>query len=250
MYTPGINAAFHDSTACLVKDGYLVTPVEEEHFIHIKHGKRPISFSIHELPYCDIAYCLKEGGDTPKNVHLICQVESASFPPTFSDAAISVLVSKAEMGATSYYIDDGNGLSNSIEVKTPYFLEPVCEIVIEYPVVTPALLSNPLNKEKFESMIQLKGDDEYMHEPLWLIAWGVKLRGQHIGKLSLLLYKNYSVLYLGKTHLTFIFLIIWMLLNGWFVAKGVLRKFIEKEHIAEIVTISLFVSFFSVFRCI
>ena len=41
MYTLGINAAYHDSAACLVRDGVVVAAAEEERFTHIKHGKRP-----------------------------------------------------------------------------------------------------------------------------------------------------------------------------------------------------------------
>ncbi len=46
MYTLGINAVFHDSSAVLVKDGQLLAAAEEERFTHIKHGKRPIPFSL------------------------------------------------------------------------------------------------------------------------------------------------------------------------------------------------------------
>lgn len=62
MYTLGINAAFHDSAACLVKDGTIVAAAEDERFTHIKHGKRPIPFSTYELPYNAIDYCLREAG--------------------------------------------------------------------------------------------------------------------------------------------------------------------------------------------
>src|SRR3954470_13766930 len=65
MYTLGINAAFHDSAAALVKDGKLIAAVEEERFTHIKHGKRPVPFSAYELPFHAIDYCLKEA-----NIHL------------------------------------------------------------------------------------------------------------------------------------------------------------------------------------
>src|SRR5436190_8529065 len=58
MYTLGINAAFHDSSACLVKDGQLIAAAEEERFTQIKHGKRPIPFSTYELPFHAINYCL------------------------------------------------------------------------------------------------------------------------------------------------------------------------------------------------
>lgn len=61
MYTLGINAAFHDSAACLVKDGQLLAAAEEERFTHVKHGKRPVPFSTYELPFHAIHYCLQEG---------------------------------------------------------------------------------------------------------------------------------------------------------------------------------------------
>ncbi|MBV9709791.1 MAG: hypothetical protein JO011_02605, partial [Ktedonobacteraceae bacterium] len=60
MYTLGINAVYHDSAACLVKDGRVIAAAEEERFTHIKHGKRPIPFSTYELPFNAINYCLQE----------------------------------------------------------------------------------------------------------------------------------------------------------------------------------------------
>jgi carbamoyltransferase len=62
MYTLGINAAFHDSAACIIKDGVLLAAAEEERFTHIKHGKRPIPFSTYELPFHAIDYCLHVAG--------------------------------------------------------------------------------------------------------------------------------------------------------------------------------------------
>ncbi len=59
MYTLGINAAFHDTAACLIKDGQLLAAAEEERFTHFKHGKRPVPFSTWELPFHAIDYCLK-----------------------------------------------------------------------------------------------------------------------------------------------------------------------------------------------
>lgn len=68
MYTLGINAAFHDSAACIMKDGQLLAAAEDERFTHIKHGKRPIPFSTYELPYHAIDYCLKTAGIHLKDV--------------------------------------------------------------------------------------------------------------------------------------------------------------------------------------
>ena len=62
MYTIGINAAFHDSSACIIKDGVLLAAAEEERFTHIKHGKRPVPFSTYELPFHAIDYCLGVAG--------------------------------------------------------------------------------------------------------------------------------------------------------------------------------------------
>ncbi|MGI9058252.1 MAG: carbamoyltransferase family protein [Ktedonobacteraceae bacterium] len=68
MYTLGINAAYHDPAACLVKDGQVIAAAEEERFTHIKHGKRPIPFSTYKLPFAAIDYCLREAGITLLNV--------------------------------------------------------------------------------------------------------------------------------------------------------------------------------------
>lgn len=62
MFTLGINAAFHDSSACIVRDGQLLAAAEEERFTHIKHGKRPVPFSAYELPFHAIHYCLGVAG--------------------------------------------------------------------------------------------------------------------------------------------------------------------------------------------
>jgi carbamoyltransferase len=62
MYTLGINAVYHDSAACIVKDGLVIAAAEEERFTHVKHGKRPIPFSTYELPFHAIDYCLREAG--------------------------------------------------------------------------------------------------------------------------------------------------------------------------------------------
>ncbi|WP_207425402.1 carbamoyltransferase C-terminal domain-containing protein [Pedobacter sp. SYSU D00535] len=77
MYTLGINAVFHDSAACILKDGKLLAAVEDERFTHIKHGKRPVPFSTWELPFHAIDYCLKIAGIHLKEVDQIAY----SFDP-------------------------------------------------------------------------------------------------------------------------------------------------------------------------
>ncbi|MBB4639440.1 carbamoyltransferase [Longimicrobium terrae] len=60
----GINAAFHDSSACLLIDGKVVAAAEEERFTRIKHHKRPRPFQSHALPFRAMHYCLGAGGLT------------------------------------------------------------------------------------------------------------------------------------------------------------------------------------------
>ncbi|MFL6679643.1 MAG: carbamoyltransferase, partial [Burkholderiaceae bacterium] len=80
MITLGINAAFHDSAAALVRDGELVAAAEEERFSRIKHGKRPVPFSAWELPFAAIDYCLREAGVTLAEVdHVAYSYDPARF---------------------------------------------------------------------------------------------------------------------------------------------------------------------------
>ena len=54
MYILGISAFYHDSAACLVKDGEIVAAAQEERFTRKKHD--------HAFPSNAIQYCLKESG--------------------------------------------------------------------------------------------------------------------------------------------------------------------------------------------
>ena len=56
----GISAFYHDSAACLVKDGVIVAAVQEERFTRKKHDAA--------FPHNAIMYGLKEGGITIKDV--------------------------------------------------------------------------------------------------------------------------------------------------------------------------------------
>jgi carbamoyltransferase len=94
MYTLGINAVYHDSSACLVQDGRVVAAAEEERFTHVKHGKRPIPFSTYEMPYHAIDYCLREADLT---LHRVDQI-AYSYDPYLQlgrrrgDATIELLL--------------------------------------------------------------------------------------------------------------------------------------------------------------
>ena len=83
MFTLGINAAYHDPAACLVRDGQVIAAAEDERFTHIKHGKRPVPFSTWELPFHAVDYCLKEAGITLADVDHVAY----SYDPSLLCAA-------------------------------------------------------------------------------------------------------------------------------------------------------------------
>jgi carbamoyltransferase len=64
----GINAAFHDSSACLVRDGVVIAAAEEERFTRDKHHKRATPYNAHALPFYAIDYCLAAGGISLRDV--------------------------------------------------------------------------------------------------------------------------------------------------------------------------------------
>ncbi len=59
----GISAFYHDSAACLVRDGDLIAAAQEERFTRKKHD--------FNFPYKAIEYCLQEGGITGKELDYV-----------------------------------------------------------------------------------------------------------------------------------------------------------------------------------
>ena len=100
MITLGINAAYHDCAACLVRDGAVVAAAEEERFTHVKHGKRPVPFTVWQLPYHAIDYCLREAGATLCDVdHVAYSFEPRLLPGVRSaDAAIALPLEPSARG--------------------------------------------------------------------------------------------------------------------------------------------------------
>lgn len=60
MYILGINSVYHESSACLIKDGILIAAVEEERFNRIKHAKAATIENVTVLPYNAIDFCLNK----------------------------------------------------------------------------------------------------------------------------------------------------------------------------------------------
>ncbi|MBN2358894.1 MAG: carbamoyl transferase [Deltaproteobacteria bacterium] len=58
----GVNSAYHESSACLLRDGEVIAAVEEERFNRVKHGKHSRVDNAHELPNQAIECVLQMGG--------------------------------------------------------------------------------------------------------------------------------------------------------------------------------------------
>lgn len=71
MYILGINSAYHESSACLIKDGDMVAAVEEERFTRKKHAKQAKVDNPDELPTNSINFCLNRAGITLSQVDYI-----------------------------------------------------------------------------------------------------------------------------------------------------------------------------------
>src|SRR5579885_347475 len=54
MWILGLSAYYHDSAACLVRDGAVVAAAQEERFSRKKHD--------HRFPAHAVAFCLRQGG--------------------------------------------------------------------------------------------------------------------------------------------------------------------------------------------
>src|SRR5688572_2876668 len=63
MYILGISAYYHDSAACLVRDGRVVAAAQEERFTRKKHD--------HRYPARAVEFCLKRAGITPAELEYV-----------------------------------------------------------------------------------------------------------------------------------------------------------------------------------
>ena len=62
-YILGLSAFYHDSAACLVRDGEIVAAAQEERFTRVKHDPN--------FPANAVRYCLQEAGIGVRDLHCI-----------------------------------------------------------------------------------------------------------------------------------------------------------------------------------
>jgi carbamoyltransferase len=91
MYILGISAFYHDSAACLLKDGQVIAAAQEERFTRIKHD--------FHFPKESIKYCLQEAGITIKDVQYVSFYEK---PYLKFDRLIKTYLMNAPKGMKSF----------------------------------------------------------------------------------------------------------------------------------------------------
>lgn len=91
MYILGISAFYHDSAACLLKDGQVVAAAQEERFTRIKHD--------FHFPKESIKFCLAEAGITIKDVEYVSFYEK---PYLKFDRLIKTYLMNAPKGLSSF----------------------------------------------------------------------------------------------------------------------------------------------------
>lgn len=91
MYILGISAHYHDSAACLIKDGEILFAAQEERFSRIKHDSN--------FPKAAIKFCLKEANIKPD---LIDSVVFYEKPILKFDRLIETYFSYAPLGFKSF----------------------------------------------------------------------------------------------------------------------------------------------------
>ncbi len=91
MYILGISAFYHDSAACLVKDGEILSACQEERFTRRKHD--------YNFPKHSISYCLKEAGISGENIDYVVFYEK---PLIKFERILETYVAYAPVGISSF----------------------------------------------------------------------------------------------------------------------------------------------------
>lgn len=122
MYILGINSAYHESSAALVKDGVLIAAAEEERFNRIKHAKQARPDTPHLLPIEAIEYCLSEAGIRFSDIDYV----GYSFNPLRRlEANIGI---EENVDAGSWGSHEGERLFYSLLVSIPKKLESLYSV--------------------------------------------------------------------------------------------------------------------------
>lgn len=90
-YILGISAFYHDSAACLIRDGEIIAAAQEERFTRVKHD--------HSFPLNAINYCLEEAQITTSDIYKVAFYDQ---PRLKFDRLLKTYFSYAPSGFPSY----------------------------------------------------------------------------------------------------------------------------------------------------
>ena len=71
IYILGLSCFYHDSAACLIRNGEIVSAAQEERFTRKKHDP--------QFPYNAINYCLQDSNITVKDVNHVVFYDKPSL---------------------------------------------------------------------------------------------------------------------------------------------------------------------------
>jgi carbamoyltransferase len=71
LYILGLSCFYHNSAACLIRDGEIVAAAEEERFTRIKNDRR--------FPHYAANYCLEEGGVNPNDLDAVVYYDNTAL---------------------------------------------------------------------------------------------------------------------------------------------------------------------------
>ncbi|MBN1870924.1 MAG: carbamoyltransferase [Candidatus Omnitrophica bacterium] len=106
-YILGISAFYHDSAACLVKDGEIIAAAQEERFTRKKHDD--------SFPHKAIQYCLHEAGISPKDLTHVTFYEK---PFLKFERLLLTYLSYAPLGLSSFLKAMPIWMKDKIFIKT------------------------------------------------------------------------------------------------------------------------------------
>src|SRR3989344_1223826 len=107
MIILGISAFFHDSSACIIKDGRIIAAAEEERFTRKKHD---LSF-----PFNSINFCLKRANITIKEVDYIAFYEK---PLLKFERVVSQFIETFPKGLWAFYKTMPSWINEKLRVQS------------------------------------------------------------------------------------------------------------------------------------
>jgi carbamoyltransferase len=102
----GLSAFYHDSAACLVRDGEIVAAAQEERFTRRKHD--------HRFPHESIAYCLKEAGIGVDELDCVAFYDK---PLVKFERLMETYLAYAPVGFSSYLKGMPNWLKEKLNIQ-------------------------------------------------------------------------------------------------------------------------------------